>query len=90
MKALKLTREDSEKEDLIEKAHHTIEAIRQLEASLEDAPHGQKKQSNDGLQVTIPLLSCLRDLEEKHDAIQRLHQERFEEVKSKTASALLV
>lgn len=70
------------------KAQHTIAAIRQIESSLEDAPRGQSIHKDDNLQITLPLLSCLRDLEEKHDAIKRLHQERFEEVKSETRSAI--
>ena len=78
---LKLTRAISEKDDLVEKAHQIITAIRQLEVSLEDTSPSQKNARDDGLQVTLPLLSCLRDLEEKHDAIKGLHQERFEEVK---------
>lgn len=82
----------SEKENLVEKAHQIITAIRQLETSLEDTPSSQKNAREDDLQVTLPLLSCLRDLEEKHDAIRRLHQERFEEVKSETVErvALLI
>jgi len=82
LNVLGLTRPDSEKENLIEKAKQIITAIRQLESSLEDTPEGQNNLRGDSLQVTLPLLSCLHDLEDKHNAIRRLHQERFEEVKS--------
>ena len=69
----------SEKNELIGRAQQIITIIRQLEASLDDAP---RDAGNDDLQITIPLLDCLRTLEEKHAAIARLHAERFEEVKS--------
>lgn len=78
-----LTKWTSEKNELIEKAQHIITTIRQLELSLEDEPQGFASQRDNGLEVTVPLLDCLRNLEEKHDAIRRLHQERFEEIKSK-------
>ena len=59
-----------------------IKTIRQLEASLEDSKpdHGYDT-SNDGMQVTYPLLRCIQALKEKHNSISKIHRERFEQVK---------
>ena len=67
---------------MIEEAQKTIEAIRQMEASLDDLhPRGNHHQ-DDGLKVTFPLSQCLLVLQEKYGQIRRLHKDRFEQVKS--------
>ena len=74
-----------EKSKLTEEAVHIINTIRQMEASLEDHNlndrYPVKKKE---LQVTAPLTRCVRDLKEKYNDLARIHQERFEEIKSMT------
>lgn len=56
-----------------------------MEASLHENKASHKYGSNDGgLTVTYPLSDCLRGLKEKHKAISKLHQDRWEQIKSKT------
>jgi hypothetical protein len=73
-----LTSSTSEKDSLINQAQHLVQAIQQLESSLDDTrePHPNAHP------IIAPLLDCVRQLEETHNAVKRLHQERFEEVKS--------
>jgi protein regulator of cytokinesis 1 len=57
-----------------------------MEVSLDDGKSRRDYQSDDnGLKVTFPLTRCLQVLKEKHIQISRLHRERFEQVKSKSA-----
>ena len=61
-----------------------IKAIKQMRASLEDHATSEQYQLCDHeLRVTTPLIQCLQDLKEKHNAIVKVHRERFEQVKSK-------
>lgn len=73
----------AEKKDLITEAQKMISVIRQMEASLED-PRSRRNVSNgdDGLEISYPLTKCLQGLKEKHSQVRRVHQERFEQVKS--------
>lgn len=73
----------AEKKDLIAEAQKMITVIRQMEASLED-PRSRRNVSNgdDGLGISYPLTKCLQSLKEKHSQVRRVHQERFEQVKS--------
>lgn len=74
----------SEKNDMTEEAHRLIKAIKQMEGSLDDAAkssvYDQKEDAD--LHVTYPLSRCLSSLTEKYNVACKLHQERFEQVKS--------
>ena len=73
----------AEKSKLTEEAVGIITTIHQMEASLEDRnPNDRYPRKNEDLQVTAPLTRCVKDLKEKYYAIARIHQERFEEIKS--------
>lgn len=61
-----------------------IKTIRQMEASLEDDKTANPYQlEDDDLKVTLPLMRCLQGLKEKQNHIAKIHQERFEQVKSR-------
>ncbi|KAI0400385.1 microtubule associated protein-domain-containing protein [Xylaria palmicola] len=70
----------AEKKDMVDEAERTITLIRQMEISL-DGTKAQRGQEDDDLQVTYPLIHCLKVLKEKHMQINKLHRERFEQVK---------
>ena len=54
-----------------------------MEASLEDQPANTTyKLEDDDLKITLPLLRCLETLKAKHNAVAKVHRERFEQVKS--------
>ena len=56
-----------------------------MEASLEDRSSINSYQLDDkDLKITVPLNRCLQNLKEKHNAIAKIHRERFEQVKSKS------
>ncbi|KAJ2984863.1 hypothetical protein NUW58_g5836 [Xylaria curta] len=69
-----------EKEGMVDEAERIITLIRQMESSLDDSKT-QRSPEDDDLQVTYPLIECLKVLKEKHTQISRLHRERFEQVK---------
>ncbi|CAM1510378.1 Fc.00g007130.m01.CDS01 [Cosmosporella sp. VM-42] len=71
----------SEKKEMVDEAKKIITAIRQMEASLDDSKHRRDYQDDDDLKITYPLIRCLQGLKEKHVQINRLHKERFEQVK---------
>ncbi|KAL9122513.1 MAG: hypothetical protein Q9187_000931 [Circinaria calcarea] len=72
----------AEKTELTEEAYRIIKTIRQMEASLEDyKPHDDYALEDERLKVTVPLSRCLKGLKEKHNAIAKIHRERFEQVK---------
>ena len=74
----------SEKNELTEEAYRIIKTIRQMEASLEDhKPNDDYSPEDEDLKVTVPLSRCIKGLKEKHNAIAKIHRERFEQVKSK-------
>lgn len=55
-----------------------------MEASLEDRTSDNAYQLDDKeLKITIPLTRCLQSLKEKHNAVAKIHRERFEQVRSK-------
>ncbi|KXT06670.1 hypothetical protein AC578_8547 [Pseudocercospora eumusae] len=71
-----------EKHDLTEEAQRLIKTIRQMERSLDDTrPKDDYECEKDGLKVTMPLLTCIERLKQKHHTIQKLHRERYEQVK---------
>ena len=73
----------AEKSKLTEEALEIIKTIHQMEASLEDRNSNNRyPRKKDDLQVTAPLTRCVKDLGEKYNAIARIHQERFEQIKS--------
>ncbi|BCR90487.1 putative microtubule associated protein (Ase1) [Aspergillus chevalieri] len=73
---------DNEKAEMEEEAYSLITAMQQMERSLADErANGQFHLDRDELQVTYPLNRCLVSLREKHNAISKLHAERFEQVK---------
>ena len=77
----------SEKSELTEEANRIIRTIKQMEASLEDpASKDTYRLDEKELKITIPLTRCLQSLKEKHNAIAKVHRERFEQVKSKDFS----
>ena len=73
---------------MTEEANRIIQLIRQLEASLDDnkGEHDYELEP-DGLKVTCPLTRCLQGLKEKHASVNKLHKERFEQVKSEFATS---
>ncbi|KAL6721562.1 Microtubule bundling protein [Lecanora helva] len=72
----------AEKSELTEEANRIIKTIKQMEASLVDRASSDSYQLDDKhLKITVPLNECLQTLKEKHNAIARLHRERFEQVK---------
>lgn len=74
----------SEKNGMVEEAQRLITAIKQMESSLiDEKANGQFHLDHDELHVTYPLNRCLTSLREMHGAISKLHQERFEQVKSR-------
>ena len=73
----------SEKGALTEEGNRIITTIRQMQASLEDSPsNGTYKLEDDELKITLPLLRCLESLKAKHNALAKVHRERYEQVKS--------
>lgn len=72
---------------MAEEAQQLITAIQQMESSLVDEKANGQYHLDDGeLQVTFPLNRCLALLKEKHDAMSKLHRERYEQVKSESAA----
>lgn len=79
--------EISEKNDMIDEAHRIITTIKQMQSSLDGTPRNQQRASEDPeLQITFPLNRCLNGLKERHNAIARVHRDRFEQVKSSSRS----
>jgi protein regulator of cytokinesis 1 len=72
----------SEKKEMVDEAKKTITAIRQMEASLDDSKQRRKTSNDDDMKISYPLVRCLQTLKEKHGQVQRLHRERFDQVKS--------
>lgn len=57
-----------------------------MEVSLEDKKPGNTYQlDGTDLKITVPLTRCLQGLKEKHNSVAKVHQERFEHVKSEGA-----
>lgn len=68
---------------MTQEAERLITAIEQMESSLSDErANGQYELNRDDLRVTYPLNKCIEFLREKHEAMSKLHRERFEQVKS--------
>lgn len=67
---------------MIDEAKRVITQIHQMEASLDDSKKRRGSREDDDLSITYPLSQCLRRLKEKHGQIKRLHQQRYEQVKS--------
>ena len=73
-----------EKHKMTEEANHIIATIQHMEASLDDAKsNGLYAPKDDDLKVSYPLVECLEVLKAKHKTISKLHQERYEQVKSR-------
>ncbi|KAI2642684.1 microtubule associated protein-domain-containing protein [Xylaria nigripes] len=75
----------SEKKNMLDEAERTISLIRQMETALDDTK--TQRSHRDDLQVTFPLMQCLKSLKEKQTQISKQYRERFEQVK-KLAQAL--
>ncbi|KAF4980482.1 hypothetical protein FZEAL_3527 [Fusarium zealandicum] len=71
----------SEKKEMVDEAKRIITVIRQMEASLDDSKRRRDYDEDEELTITYPLVRCLQTLKEKHTQINRLHKERFEQVK---------
>ncbi|KAH7139141.1 microtubule associated protein-domain-containing protein [Dendryphion nanum] len=76
----------NEKHEMTEEAHRLLKTIRQMEASLDDNKPRASYETDDA-QITYPLTRCLQALKEKHNAVSKVHRERFEQVR-KLAEAL--
>ncbi|KAL3467824.1 microtubule associated protein-domain-containing protein [Aspergillus heterothallicus] len=73
---------DDEKSDMTEEAHKLIDAIKQMEESLVDEKaNGQYNLDHNDLRVTYPLNRCLAFLREQHNAVSKLHRQRYEQVR---------
>lgn len=72
----------SEKQDMIAEAGHLINTIKQMEVALDDQKANDQYELGHDLQITFPLNRCIVTLKEKYSAINRLHRERYEQVKS--------
>lgn len=68
---------------MTEEAHRAITTIKQMNISLNGSKDQQYEDEDQELRITIPLISCLQELKEKHSQISRIHKERFEQVKSR-------
>ncbi len=79
----------AEKKEMIQEAQRIITLIRQMEASLDDSKPRREFQEDGDLKVTFPLSRCLQYLKEKHMQINRLHKDRFEQVKSQSPPVAL-
>ena len=67
-----------------EEAQSLIEAIQHMEKSLVDEKaNGQYQLDHNELRISYPLNRCLNFLREEHNALSKLHKERFEQVRSK-------
>ncbi|KAF2111470.1 microtubule associated protein-domain-containing protein [Lophiotrema nucula] len=78
----------NEKHEMTEEAHRLIKTIRQMEASLEDnKPNPNYEIDDSNIKVSYPLTRCLQGLKQKYEAVNKLHRERFEQVR-KLAEAL--
>lgn len=54
-----------------------------MEVSLEDKKPGNSYQlDGTDFEITVPLTRFLHNLKEKHNSVAKVHQERFEHVKS--------
>ncbi len=61
-----------------------------MEASLEDqATNDAYRLDDKELKITVPLTRCLQGLKEKHNAVAKIHRERFEQVKSKYVASVI-
>lgn len=65
---------------MMEEAHQLQTTIKQMEASLDGAGRGSREFEE--IEISYPLNRCLEALKEKHRTVSKLHQERFEQVKS--------
>lgn len=74
----------NEKHELTEEAQRLIKTIQQMEASMSDSKTSPKYR-DDEPQITYPLTRCLKTLKDKYNAVARQHQERFEQVRSKSS-----
>lgn len=74
---------------MVEEAQRLIKTIKQMEASLDDEKANGRYSLDDGeLRISYPLNRCLATLKEKHNAVSKLHRERFEQVKSEYSSEI--
>ncbi|KAF3483275.1 anaphase spindle elongation protein [Arthroderma uncinatum] len=76
-----LRRVDEEKNQMMEEAHQLKTTIKQMESSLDGATRNSREFDNREIQISYPLNRCLEALKEKHQAVSKLHRERFEQVK---------
>ncbi|KAF1933193.1 uncharacterized protein M421DRAFT_97408 [Didymella exigua CBS 183.55] len=76
----------NEKHKMTEEAQHLIKTIKQMQDSMDDSKNGTRFK-NDDTQITYPLTRCLKALKEKHNAVAKQYQERFEQTR-KIAEAL--
>lgn len=72
----------AEKAELHNEANKIIKTIKQMQASLDGSANDQYHRDDGDLKVAAPLTQCLQTLKEKHNAISKVHRERFEQVKS--------
>ncbi|KAK2871667.1 hypothetical protein FQN49_002956 [Arthroderma sp. PD_2] len=76
-----LRRVDGEKNQMMEEAHQLKTTIKQMEASLDGATRSSREFDSREIQISYPLNRCLEALKEKHQAVSKLHHERFKQVK---------
>jgi protein regulator of cytokinesis 1 len=69
---------------MTEEAQRLIKTIKQMQDSMDDSKNGTRFK-NDDTQVTYPLTRCLKALQEKHSAVAKQYQERFEQIRSQCA-----
>jgi protein regulator of cytokinesis 1 len=68
---------------MTEEAHRLMKTIKQMEASLDDnKPNSNYETEDSNLKITYPLMRCLQGLKEKYNVVNKLHRERFEQVRS--------
>lgn len=72
----------AEKADLHNEANKIVKTIKQMQASLDGDTNEQYHPEDGDLKITAPLTQCLQTLKEKHNAVAKVHRERFEQVKS--------
>lgn len=73
----------SERQQLVDQASHLSSEIKQFTAALDDeTSFGGRGQGESSFEVTYPLRSCVKSMQDKHKTAQKLHMDRFDQVRS--------
>jgi protein regulator of cytokinesis 1 len=70
----------NEKQKLAQEAEKLITDMKHMQISLEGKSAGDHIDAD--LAITYPLQACLQNLKQRHQAVHKVHRERYEQVKS--------